>query len=79
MPRLLLNVAKPLSYAGKVCKESGKVSKLILDKVKIHINVNQWRNTQNVLGGGGGGVLCFVFALTFSLYLALQVHITYGW
>ena len=32
---------------------SGKISKLILDKVNTHLrtilNVNQWRNTQNVI------------------------------
>ena len=32
---------------------SGKISKLILDKVNAHLrtilNVNQWRNTQNVI------------------------------
>ena len=32
--------------------DSGKISKLILDKLKTHLrsilNVNQWRNTQNV-------------------------------
>ena len=33
--------------------DSGKISKLILDKVNTHLrtilNVNQWRNTQNVI------------------------------
>ena len=33
--------------------DSGKISKLILDKLNTHLrsilNVNQWRNTQNVI------------------------------
>ena len=33
--------------------DSGKISKLILDKVNTHLrtilNVNQWKNTQNVI------------------------------
>ena len=33
--------------------DSGKISKLILDKINTHLrtilNVNQWRNTQNVI------------------------------
>ena len=33
--------------------DSGKISKLILEKVNTHLrailNVNQWRNTQNVI------------------------------
>ena len=40
----LINLAK---------SDSGKISKLILDKVNTHLrtilNVNQWRNTQNVI------------------------------
>ena len=36
-----------------VKSDSGKISKLILDKLNTHLrsilNVNQWRNTQNVI------------------------------